>query len=127
MNKEAEGSILWLRCSVCSAEFPVFVFSGENDWTTAGLRTKTDIKKRIVYIYPHDDTPPSGMVAELVKVDRVKSTPGESFQDYRNRSAKSDDRYIYRCLNCQSNHAEGIENLDPVQLEEKGYELVNFA
>ncbi len=126
-NDNTEGYILWLRCSACSTEFPVFVFSGENDWTTSGLRTTTDFEKKAVYIYPHDDTPPSGTEVELVAVDRVKSIPGESFQDFRNRTANSEDRHIYRCLNCKSNHAEDVERLKPAQLKEKGYELVNLA
>lgn len=127
MNKDTEGYVLWLRCSVCDTEFPVFVFSGENDWTTSGLRTKTDMDRKTIFIYAHDDTLSSGTEVELVKVDHVESILGESFQDFRKRSANSEDRYIYKCVNCKSDRAEGVERLKPGQLKEKGYELVNLT
>ncbi len=127
MTMNTEGYILWLHCAACGTEFPVYVFSGENDWTTSGLRSKTDLEKKALFVYAHDDTPPSGTEVELVKVDRVESIPGESFQDYRNRTANSEDRYIYGCVNCQSKYAEGIEKLEPAQLKEKGYELINLT
>ncbi|TWT55529.1 hypothetical protein [Allorhodopirellula solitaria] len=124
MKQNIEGSILWLRCSTCSIEFPVFVFSGENDWTTSGLRTRTDIEKKAIYVYAHDDDPPSGTVVELIDVDRVKSIPGESFQDFRKRAANKKDRYIYSCSNCGSGRAESVEKLEMEELENRGYELL---
>lgn len=127
MTMNTEGYVLWLRCTTCGTEFPVFIFSDENDWTTSGLRTKTDLEKKSLYVYAHDDTPPSGNEVELISVERVASIPGESFQDYRNRTANSEDRYIYGCASCQSNHAEGVERLEPSQLKEKGYELINLT
>lgn len=123
MKEDIEGFILWLRCADCSIEFPVLVFSGDNDWTTSGLRTRTDIEKKVVYVYAHHDTPPSGTDIELVEVDRVKSFPGESFQDFRKRATSKKVRYIYRCLNCRSGCAESIEKIEIEELEEKGYEL----
>lgn len=124
IKQEIEGFVLWLRCADCSTEFPVLVFSGENDWTTSGLRTRTDFEKKVVFVYAHDVSPPSGCDVELVEVDRVKSIPGESFQDFRKRAASKKDRYIYRCLNCHSGCAESIEKIKIEQLEEKGYELL---
>jgi hypothetical protein len=127
MSMNNEGYVLWLRCTNCGTEFPVFIFSGENDWTTSGLRTKTDLEKKMLYVYAHDDTPPSGSEVALVKAERVASIPGESFQDYRNRTANSEDRYIFGCVKCQSDHAEGIGKLELSQLKEKGYELINLT
>lgn len=124
MKEDIEGFIQWLRCTDCSIEFPVFVFSGENDWTTSGLRTRTDIEKKSIYVYAHDDKPPSGTTVDLIEVDRIKSIPGESFQDFRKRAASKKDRYIYRCLNCNSGRAESIEKIEIEELEERGYELV---
>lgn len=126
MTADVNGNILWLRCSICGVEFPTFVFSGENDWITAGLRTKTDFETKTLYVYEHSDDAPPGTEVELVRSEHVPSSVGESFQEYRDRIENSRERCVYRCACCGNDSAERTERLSTSELESKEYKLVEL-
>lgn len=124
MHTEVNGFILWLRCSACGEEFPTFLFSGDHDWMTAGLRTRTDLANRVLYVCEHLANAPGGSEVPLVKAEQVQPQPGESFQDYRERSKNNKGRYFYRCLACGGGYAERISSLSAGELESRGYSFV---
>lgn len=126
MSDNFDGFIRWLHCKNCSFEFPVLVFSGDSDWITSGLRTRTDTESKTVYVYVHDGVHPPGVSVDLVEVSRTKSIPGESFQDFQVRAASNKDRYIYRCVKCNGARAEATEKLRLEEFVKKGYRLGNL-
>ena len=125
MSTKVIGNILWLRCSVCALEFPTFGFSGENDAFTSGFRTKTDLKKKTLYIYDISNDSPSGSIVEFIRSEFVPSIMGESFQEYRSRVKNCRDLYFYRCVRCGSEGAEMTACLSTEELESKDYTFVD--
>jgi DNA-directed RNA polymerase subunit RPC12/RpoP len=127
MQAVASGSILWLWCSACGAEFPTFEFFGENDYETAGLRTKTDSQNKLLYVYNLCDDAPLGDDVQFVRAEHLQPQPGESFQEYHERNKKHESRYFYKCLYCGGDYAEQISQLSITELESKGYKFVDLV
>lgn len=126
LSKKIEGSILWLKCKNCSAEFPSFVFSGETDMSTAGLRTLTNLESKRLYIYEEPNTSACGSEVELISVKEEKSVPGESFQEFQRRFHEKKPCYFYKCICCADGTASVTSRLSKDELSEKGYSLVQL-
>ncbi len=127
MRIEVSELIVWLQCSACGAEFPTLVFSGENDCVTAGLRTRTDLANKVLYAYDHADDGPVGAEVEFLRTEDLEPQPGESFQEFYERSENIESRNFYKCLLCGGEFAEQMSQLSTSELESKGYKYVDLV
>ena len=125
-NRKIDGELLWLKCDVCSAEYPTCVFSVETDMATSGLRARTNLESRKLFIYEEPNPMVSGREVELLRVEQTKSLPGESFQDYHTRVRNSTPRCYYKCISCSNGTASVLRRLSEEELSDKGFSLIRL-
>jgi hypothetical protein len=127
-TRKFTGQFLWLRCSVCRREFPIFIFSGDTDMATEGLRSSVNLEDKKIYIYDESRRGEFCRTSnckepEFLSVEREKCRLGESFQQFLKRS-RGQDVYKYRCLACSESGAIAQQKLTKEEVCSKNYEIV---
>lgn len=121
------GNIAWLKCKSCLFEFPVFYFSGETDMATDEFRSSVDVLEKTVFVFYRSDDFPGGKEVFIARIECVNPLPDENFKDFLDRNRNSVPRYIYSCVNCDSDSAEVVKTISEQELRARGYQLIrNF-
>lgn len=121
-----QGIVAMLACPECGANHPHFVFAGDTDMATDGLRTAGDREGRCLALFAGADTQASDIFAgvdlrsaELASiVEQTEHRVGESFQSFRQRYVAA--RLTYRCPWCGSDAAASTQSLTPAEFESGG-------
>jgi hypothetical protein len=142
--RQFEGTVVMLQCHHCRAVFPHFVFSGETDMETQGLRALTVCAQNRVVIAEEtaadlkasSDRGADGFrermfevlgrtdlcVVELLRTERAKSGPKPvSFQEFRKHYHPP--KVIYSCCCCAGGEAETSDRLSVSEFRARGGEL----
>jgi len=130
-QRRISGFVKWLRCKACDAEFPVFVFSGDTDMETQGLRSLTDYKTCALVIAESDNL--NQLLEQIGHVNNWKealfatsnregsSAIGSSFIHFLNERRRPE--VYYRCVVCNEPTATLAKEMPLTQFRSLGFKV----
>ncbi|SHI60547.1 hypothetical protein SAMN02745181_0484 [Rubritalea squalenifaciens DSM 18772] len=124
LNDKINGTIVWLKCKDCLAEYPTFIFSGDTDMATSGYRAYTSIESKKLFLYSMPEKLSKGTQVRLIRVDKAKPRKGEDFQAYLRRANNAKPVYVYKCIACTEGRSLSVKCMTTSELVKSGYDVV---